>query len=232
MLDKAFEALKTYDWGQDPKVLKPIDDAVVETHGDADARQQLENRLAEALKTDLGFDSKQFLCRKLMLVGTAGSVPALAGLLPDEKLSHMSRYALERIPAPEAAKAMRGALPKLEGELKVGVIASLGVRQDAESVPLLAELLSDSNPAVAQAAASGLGAIRSPAATKALTQGKLNPEAKSAATDAKLACAESLLADGSSKEALLVYKSLIGADQPKHVKVAATRGMLACAGKK
>ena len=232
MLDKAFEALKTYDWGQDPKVLKPIDDAVVATHGDADARQQLENRLAEALKTDLNFDAKQFLCRKLMLVGTAASVPVLAGLLPDEKLSHMSRYALERIPAPEAAKALREALPKLSGALKVGVIASLGVRQDAESVPLLAALLSDSDPAVARAAAAGLGAIRSPEATKALTQGKPNPEAKSAAADAKLACAETLLADGNSKDALVVYKSMIGADQPKHVKLAATRGMLACAGKK
>ena len=28
MLDQAFDDLKTYDWGVDPKVLKPIDDAV------------------------------------------------------------------------------------------------------------------------------------------------------------------------------------------------------------
>ncbi len=231
MLDKAFEALKTYDWGQDPNVLKPIDDAIVATHGDAAARQELESRLAEALKTDLTFDAKQCLCRYLKVVGTAASVPALAELLTDEKLSHMARYALERIPAPEAAQALRDALSKLSGQLKIGVISSLGARRDASSVPLLAALLGDSDPAIAQSAAHGLGAIRSAEAAKALADGKPSAEAQSAAADAKLACAESLLAGGDAKEALVIYKSLAGADQPKHVKLAATRGMLACAGK-
>ena len=35
MLDQAFEALKTYDWGQDKAVLNPIEEAVVATYGDA-----------------------------------------------------------------------------------------------------------------------------------------------------------------------------------------------------
>jgi len=61
MLDQAFEALKTYDWGQDPKVLRPIDEAVVASYGDDAARQDLEQRLAEALKTDLTYDAKQVL---------------------------------------------------------------------------------------------------------------------------------------------------------------------------
>ena len=51
MLDQAFDALKTYDWGTDRNVLKPIDEAVVATHGDAAARQELETRLAAVLKT-------------------------------------------------------------------------------------------------------------------------------------------------------------------------------------
>ena len=41
-VEKAFEALKTYDLGQDRNLLKPIDDAVVATHGDAAARKDLE----------------------------------------------------------------------------------------------------------------------------------------------------------------------------------------------
>lgn len=232
MLDKAFESLKTYDWGQDRKQLNPIDDAVVATHGDAAARLELENRLAEALKTELSFDAKQFLCRKLMVVGTAASVPVLADLLPDEKLSHMARYALERIPAPEAGKALRDALPKLSGKLKIGVISSLGVRQESDSVAALAGLLGDSDASVAQAAAAGLGAIRSPEAANALSDAKPSAQAKSAIADAKLSCAEALLDGGNTKQALLVYRSLASSDQPKHVKVAATRGMLACASKK
>ena len=59
--------------------------------------------------------AKDFVCRKLAIIGTAESVPALAALLPDKDLSHMARYALERIPAPEAAKALREALAKTSG---------------------------------------------------------------------------------------------------------------------
>jgi|GEM_PF-6471111 len=77
MLENAFEALKSYDWGTDPKTLKSIDEAVVSTHGDAAARAELEQQLAAALDTELSYDAKQFLCRKLMLVGTATCVPTL-----------------------------------------------------------------------------------------------------------------------------------------------------------
>src|SRR5439155_1170293 len=103
MLDKALEALKTYDWGQDPKVLSPIDDAIVATHGDAARRKDLEEKLTEALKAEGTRDGKQAICRYLMAVGSAACVPALAALLSDKDLSHMARFALERMPAPEAA---------------------------------------------------------------------------------------------------------------------------------
>ena len=169
-VDKAFEALKTYDWGTDRNLLKPIDDAVVATHGDAAARKELETRLAAVLKTGVSRDAKDYVCRKLMVIGTAESVPTLAGLLADKDLSHMARYALERIPAPEAAQALRDALPKLSGALKVGVIGSLGVRRDAASVPALAALLADADKAVACAAACALGDIGNPEAAKALAR--------------------------------------------------------------
>jgi HEAT repeat protein len=231
MLDQAFDALKTYDWGMDPKVLNPIDEAVVATHGDDAARGELESRLAAVLKTDVSRDAKDFVCRKLRVIGTAASVPTLAALLADAELSHMARYALERIPAPEAAQAMRDALPTLDDELKVGVMGSLGVRQDAASVPLLAKQLSNANTAVARSAALALGAIRDSAAADALAGGQAdNGEVRMAVTDASLACAESLLAEGKKIDAMKIYKRFVGEDQPKHVRVAATRGMLACAG--
>jgi HEAT repeats len=232
MLDQAFEALKTYDWGQDPKVLNPIDEAIVATHGDAAKRQELENKVTAALKTELSRDAKQVLCRHLMVIGTVAAVPTLAALLADKDLSHMARYALERIPAPEAATALRTALPNLASALKVGVIASLGARDDEASVATLAALVGDSDVAVASAAAQALGAIRSPEAAKALSQAKPAEKVQLAATDASLACAEALLAAGKNVDALAIYKGFIGASQPKQVRLAATRGMLACAGKK
>ena len=80
-LDKAFEALKTFEWGQDRNLVKPIDDAVVASHGDAAARKDLETRLVAELAGNAPRAAKDFVCRKLRLIGTAQSVPALAGLL-------------------------------------------------------------------------------------------------------------------------------------------------------
>ncbi len=231
MLDQAFDALKTYDWGVDPKVLKPIDDAVVDTRGDAGAHKDLETRLAAVLKADVPRDAKDYVCRKLRIIGTKESVPTLAALLPQEEHSHMARYALESMSAPEAGNALRDALSKVSAELQIGVISSLGVRGEAESVGPLSALLSAADTAVARAAAFALGDIRTAAASQALAKAKPATEVKSAATDASLSCAEALLADGKKTEALMIYKGLSGEDQPKHVRLAATRGMLNCAGK-
>jgi HEAT repeat protein len=232
MLDQAFETLKTYDWGTDRKPLEEIDAAVIASHNDAAARTDLENRLAAVLKSNVSRDAKDFACRKLMIIGTAASVPTLASLLSDQDLAHMARFALERIPALEAAQALREALPKLNGSLKIGAISSLGVRRDGESVAPLAKLLTDSDPAVARAAAFALGDIRTSNAAKALSNAKsASTEVKPAVTDASLYCAEGLLAEGKKDEALAMFKAYVGEDHPKHVRLAATKGMLACAGK-
>ena len=245
-LEQAFKALESFDWGTgitiaapgkppvDSGVLAPIDDAVVASHGDAAACKCLETRLAAVLKSKASRAAKDFACRKLTVIGTAESVPALAALLEDKDLTHMARYALERIPAPEAAQAMRDALPKLTGALKVGVIGSLGARCDGQSVAALSALLADSDKAVAVAAASSLGKIGCAECAKALSDcAKTAPAGvKPAVADGCLACAEHLLADGKKADALLLYKSLVGEDQPKHVRLAATRGLLAVAGKK
>lgn len=231
MLDQAFEVLKTYDWGPDLKALEPISQAAVTAEGDE--RAKLEKRLLALLEAGVPRGAVDFICRRLMMIGTAASVPALAAMLSDEENAHMARYALERIEAPEAGQALAEALPKLSGKLKIGVITSLAKRKDVDCVDAIAKLLGDDDAAVALAAAQAMGVIRSEAAAKALQQaGKVNDAAVAAATDSKLACAESLLAAGNKAGALALYKSLATGDQPKHVKVAATRGMLACAGKK
>lgn len=231
MLDQAFEALPKYDWGMDPKTLQPIDAAVVAAHGNEAASKDLESRLIAVIKGESTRDAKDYTCRQLRLIGTKECVPALAALLPQEENSHMARYALERIPAPEATTALREALSNVSPALQVGVISSLGVRQDAESVSALAALLGAADIAVARAAAFALGDISTEEASKVLAAAKPAAEVKSATTDASLSCAQALLAGGKKTEALMIYKGLNGDDQPKHVRLAATRGILACAGK-
>ena len=141
MLEQAFEALKTYDYGVDRHVLDPIDEAAVSTRHDPAARKDLESRLLAVLQSNAPRDARDFVCRQLRTIGTAASVPALETLLADPELSHMARYALERIPAAQAGQALERQLSKLNGQLKVGVISSLGTRGQGVGLlrPFLAE---------------------------------------------------------------------------------------------
>jgi hypothetical protein len=145
----------------------------------------------------------------------------------------MARYALERIPAGEAAAALRDAAGKMDGGLKIGAISSLCTRGEADSVSTLSELVGNSDAAVSKAAVAALGSVGNGDAAAALAKCEAKDgEVKVAVIDAKLACAENLVATGKKSEALALYKSLSGDDQPKHVSLAAKRGVLACLGSK
>ena len=233
-VNKALETLETYDWGADREALKPIDQAIIATHGDAAARKALEKGLVKALAGGLSRSAQDYVCRKLRVVGTAQSIKALAALLADEETSHIARYALARIPGEKAAKAMRGALPKVSSKLKPGIIGSLGVRRDKRSILVISKLLGDSDIQVAKAAAQSLGLIGTSAAAKKLSRftKKAPSNMKIAAADACLVCAEQLLADGKKPEAVALYKELKDDDQPSHVKAAAMKGILTAAIKK
>ena len=231
MLEDSFEALTKYDWGTDRALLAPIEDAVAAAHGNAETQKKLEVFLISALKSDISRDAKDYVCRKLAIVGTAASVPTLAPLLTDEKHSHMARFALESMPAAEAGQALRDALSKTSGNLQIGVISSIGARRDAASVPALAQLIKDSNASIARAAATALGDIGNSEAAQALQSAKPSAEAQQAVVDAQLACAEALLAANNAAQARKIYQSLAGGDQAKLIRLAATRGMLACAAK-
>jgi len=233
-VDKGFETLKTYKWGDDRASLEAIDKAVAAASKDAEAQKALQGKLLAVVGSDASSAAKDYVCRKLSLIGDAGAAAPLAALLPDKDLSHIARYALERMPCPEAVGALRGALPKTEKLAKVGVINSLGVRRDAESTAALAALLGDEDQQIVSAAAGALGSIGNAEAAKALGEfGKKAPkELQLVVADACLTCAERMLADGKKPAAMAIYKALAGADQPKHVKMAATKGMMAAMSKK
>jgi HEAT repeat protein len=226
MLEQAFDALKTYNYGTDRHVLDPIDEAVVTAHNDPAARKALEARLLSVLKTSAPLDAKDYVCRQLRTIGTAASVPVLEPLLADPELSHMSRYALERIPDSQAGKALEHQLRKLSGNLKIGVIASLGARGQGAS--LLRPLLQDPDDAVARAAAIALGRIASVDANKALGSAKPRPALVSVFADASMACAEKLAAAGHAREAKATYERLLKNQPSELVRQAAERGLQTC----
>ncbi len=231
MLEQALDALKTYDYGVDRHVLDAIDDAVVKTRNDPAARKDLESRLLAVLQTNAPRDAKDYVCRQLRTMGTAASVPVLEKLLENAELSHMARYALERIPDPQAGQALERQLRKLSGKLKVGVISSLGTRgQEGTSNPVgsLRPLLKDSDDAVARAAAVALGRIGSADANKALASASPRPATVAVFADASLSCAEKLLAAGYAKEARATYERLLKNNPSELVRSAAERGLATC----
>ena len=176
--------------------------------------------------------AKDYVCRKLLIIGTTASVPALAALLPDKELSHMGRYALERIPAPEAAEALREALAKTSGAEKSGIAGSLGVSpRHGRASPTSPRYSSDSDELVALAAATALGDIGTVESAKALQDAAPSAEpVKHRVADARLTAAEKLLAAGDRAAAKKVYISLI-TSPAKSVKLAATRGLLLAGGR-
>jgi len=200
---------------------------------DAELRKALEKQLVDLVgAADATFDARQFACRQLMLMGTAASVPALAKLLPDEALSHMGRYGLERTACPEAGKALRDALSVVKGKLLVGVVNSIGQRRDAEAAAALIPLLKDADKDVAEAAARALGKIGGDEAFKALKAARAEAKDRllQITNDAVLRCADLYLAAGEKAKAKAIYEAMHAPAEAKHIRAAALRGLVATGG--
>jgi HEAT repeat protein len=183
------------------------------------------------LQFDAPLVEKMDACRILSRQGTEEAIPVLAGLLLDEQLAHMARYALEPMPYPEAGAALRDALGKTSGLLKVGVISSLATRNDTEAVPALIALVPDSDAQVAQAAAKALGDIATPEAAtgleSALGNAALSPATQIVICDALLGCAETYAAAEKKNEAVAIYDRLRELpDAPPFIATAALRGAI------
>jgi len=231
-LGQDLKELPKYTFGQSREHLTRIADAVRDAKGAERAR--LRTQLAAVLGSNATPDAKRFVCRQLSIVGTAQEVPALAALLLDKELSDIARYALERTPDEAALKAMRDALPKAEPGVKIGIINSLGIREDKAVVGALIPLLKGSDVPIAIAAAGALGKIGGAEAVKALAdaRGSADDKLKSVAADAYLLCADRLLAEKKTAEAASIYQDMFKPTEAKHVQMAALRGIVASGGEK
>ena len=117
--------IKTYDFNKSRVDLIKVSGMIREASGKPEMKA-MEKQLDDFLKSDATYAAKDFVCRELSIAGTEASVPALASMLTDEKVSDIARYALERIPGAAVDDALRQALSKSEGKAKVGIINTLG----------------------------------------------------------------------------------------------------------
>jgi HEAT repeat protein len=171
---------------------------------------------------------KAIACKELAVYGTVDAVPALAKLLTDQELASWARIALEAIPGSAADKALRDALPKLQGQLLVGVINSIGVRRDPKAVSALVGKLKAKDAEVAAAAAVALGHIGGDKAAKALTKALTSTPVgtRSAVAQGCILSAERFLAEGDQAKATKLYDTVRKADVPQQRILEATRGAI------
>ncbi len=190
------------------------------------AQDKTEQHIATLKNQAAEIKAKFDACRELATFGDKRAVPVLATLLPDEKLSHMARYALEPIPDASVDAALRDALPRCSGKQLIGVINSIGVRRDAQAVDALAGLLKNADPGVAAAAAYSLGKIGTEAAAKALEAAGNSP----ALLEASVICAEGLAKAGQTKPAIAIYDRVRASQAPVVTRSAALRGAILARG--
>ena len=224
----AFQALVKLELGQDLGVFIPIRQAVAASRTDENVRADLENRLIALLQGDATDLARDYACRQLVIVGSETSLPALAALLPNERMSYMARYALEGIGSPAAKKALRDMLENTNGRQKVGIVISLGRLTDTEAVPAIAALLEEENAELREACLVALGRIGDPAAATAIEAfaGKAPEPLLEAVVDARLDAVESLCRHGKHEIAAAICEPLLSAE-PERIRAAAFRGLLA-----
>ena len=192
------------------------------------ARANEEQDLIATLKSNAGVSQKCAACQRLRVAGTAQSVPVLAALLGEDRVSHAARYALEGMALPEAGDALRQALGKTSGLNQAGLVDSLGCRRDTAAVPLIVPLLAGGDPALAPAAANALGKIGGKDALAALlaARDQASPFLQAIVLESLLKIAEQLLAANDARGALTLYRDLSASKYPSSIRLAAWRGQV------
>ncbi len=236
-VEEAFQGIARYQFGQSRRALSSMDEYLRCVYDSAEILKKIEKRFLQLLGSDDTTDpGRQYICRKLGVIGTEESVATLAAMLTEKATSDiepsdMARYALERIGGAAVDEALRKALDKTSGNVKAGIINSLGVRRDAKSVGTLRGLILDSDPQIAGAAVAALGQIADAAAAEALAgaREKVSGQLRMLVLDAYLNCADNFISKGKTKRGVRIYDELYAEGMPLQIRIAALNGKVASA---
>lgn len=196
--------------------------------GSKESTEEKQRGLIRLVESNAARGEKALACKELAIYGTKDAVPALAALLADPELASWARIALEAIPGSASDAALRKAMARLQGNLLVGAINSIGVRRDAKAVNDLRKKLDDPDPSVVSAAAVALGRISGTKAARALEQSLVRGPAatRPAVAEGCILCAERLMLCGQTAQAAKLYDAVRAAAVPKQRILEATRGAI------
>jgi HEAT repeat protein len=231
-LDDILKRLATYEGGLNSEAFWSLRNYVLAYKDVAEARLACEEKLLAFLGSEATSVAKMAVCRQLRVIGGERSVPVLEKMLLQKETSDMARYALEKIPADAADKALLNALPTSKGDIKLGIISSLGQRKTQAAVSMLGAMILDSKNDIASAVVFALGRIGGKEAAGVLTAalGKTKGELQAQIGSALLVCAENFMALKDAGAAAGIYNQLLGPKLPAALRRAAMSGKIAAAG--
>ncbi len=231
-LKEILQKVSVYDYGEDEEILSQLRDYVRAHRHSPESIRQCEEQLAEFLDSDATLAAKMAVCRHLREIGTSVSVPILEKMLLNQETSDIARYALEKIPGTSADRALIQGIDRSEGQVRIGIISSLGQRKNPEAVPVLEKLLRDSDASAAFSAAVALGNIATPEASTALTKalGKTSGELQSQIASSLLKCAEQYNSRRDRKTAIKLCDKVLSQRLTTPILQAAVKCKIAASG--
>ena len=215
-----YQAIIQRDFGTASNELIAVEKEITATKPEQYA--PIEARLIAVLEApEATAPGKQFACQMLRAVGSSMCVPAVSKLLTDEKLSHVARQVLLGMQDPAVDQALRQALDRTQGNLRIGIVNTIGDRRDRSSLQAVAALAGGTDEATARAALNALGKIGGTPAADALDRVKPPGSLQGVWADAYLRCATSLAAAGEPARAQQMERALFEGDYPLSVRAGA-----------
>ncbi len=161
------------------------------------------------------------------------AVESLVGFLDDKTWSHYARFALQKMEGENVTEALLKSLDTLEGDLKLGVIGTIGRRRDPIAIAPLAKLLGDADVKVADSAAVALGWIGTTDAAAALTAAfgaEKDSKRKESLASVLLLVGQRLAKTRNTQAAIDVFDLLRDAEIPKPCRIGATQSAILARG--
>ncbi len=232
-LEESIETLRVYEYGKSRGIdLNWVEQQIGLASVDGAVRTRVEDAVIASLAEAKTNDAKQFLCRQLVTIGSARCVPQLASMLTDAEMSHMARYALGRVEAPEAGEALHEALDNTTGKTKAGVINTLVQSDYTAAATDIVGLVNDPDDDVAIAAIRGAGRFGGKPAVTVLRgmRPSATEDIQVEIDSALLNCARGLIQDGDKAAAAEIYREYHTGEYPEHLRTAGLQGLVEVSG--
>ena len=218
--DDPYQKIREREYGTADEAFEAIEKQVGEASPGEYA--SIEKKLIAVVEDpDATLAGKQFACRMLRMVGSENCIPAVSELLTHKKLSHMGRWVLRGMESDAADRVLREALGKTSGDIRIGIIETIGERGAPKALDELSELASSSDEATATAALRAIGKIGTVEAVSVLEETDVPDALMVTLCDAYLNCADQLAKKGQTDRAEKIYQKIFEGDYRTLVRAAA-----------